>query len=133
MRKNPDNIKNLDQLTEYLISVADKYPTSFCAFTYAQVKTENILQGQTGAGTRVESMRISRNIAKDGNFKIKDFDLDAIILKIWQTGVAMKIVPSEMGYKKNEDESIELLWPKCYLLDGCTLAFKEGLLKRPDG
>ncbi|MEM3564265.1 MAG: hypothetical protein QXR19_13600, partial [Candidatus Jordarchaeaceae archaeon] len=131
--KTPDDIKTLEQLAEYLISVSDKYPTSFCALTYAQIKTENILQGQTGAGTRVESMRITKNIVEEGNLDIKNLDLDSILSQIRQTGVAMKIVPPEMGYKKNEDGSVDIIWPKCYLLDGCTSAFKEGLLKRPDG
>ncbi len=131
--KPPEDIKNLNQLLEYLISVSDKYPPSFCACTYAQIKSENILQGQTGAGTRVESMRISRNIVEDGKLDVREFNVDDALLKIRETGVAMKIIPPEMGYKKNEDGSLDVLWPKCYLLDGCQLAFEEGLLKRPDG
>lgn len=131
--KPEEEIKTLEQLKEFIISVADKYPTSFCAFTYAQIKTENILQGQTGAGTRVESLRISRNIAEEGDIKLKNFNIDNVMTQIRQTGVSLKIVPSEMGYKKNEDGSVDVMWPKCYLLDGCKLAFEEGILKRPNG
>ena len=131
--KTPDDIKDLDQLTEYLISVSDKYPRPFCACTYAQIKTENIFEGRIGAGTKVESMRISRNIAKEGKIKIKNFDVEGTVTKIRQTGVAMKIVPREMGYKKNDDGGVDILWPKCYLMDACELAFTEGLLKRPKG
>nr|MDO8079164.1 hypothetical protein [Candidatus Freyarchaeota archaeon] len=131
--KTPQNIKTLDQLEEYLVSISNKYPTPYCATTYAQVKTENELQGQTGAGTRVEAMSISRNVVKVQESEVKDFDADDALLKGREIGVAMKILPSEMGYKKNEDGSVDIIFPKCPFMDGCELAFEEVLLKRPDG
>ncbi|MBS7252011.1 MAG: hypothetical protein KIH08_15670 [Candidatus Freyarchaeota archaeon] len=33
-----ENIKTLEQLIEYLISLVDKYHTPYCAFMYAQYK-----------------------------------------------------------------------------------------------
>lgn len=131
--KVPQDIKTLDQLEKYLLSVSDKYSTPYCALTYGQIKTESILQGQIGAGTHVESLRISKNILEAGKIKVKNFQIDDALLKIRQAGVAMKIVPSEMGYRKNSDESVDLLFSKCYLLDGCPSASEEDLLKRLDG
>lgn len=131
--ENPtQDIKTLDQLAEYLISISDKYLTPYCACTYAQVRTEYELQGRAGAGTRIEVMDISRNVAKVQDSKVKDFDVDDALLKGRQIGVAMKIIPSEMGYKKNEDGSVDILLPKCPFMDGCKLTFEEGFLKRPD-
>lgn len=131
--KNFGAINTLEQLVDYLVSISNKYPTPYCACTYAQIKTENLLQGQTGAGTRVESMRISKNIAEAGKINARNLNLDEILSKIRQTGISIKAVPSEMGYKKNDDGSVDIVWPNCYLLDGCKLAFEEGLLKRPGG
>lgn len=150
-----EDIKTLDQLAEYIISKADKYPTPYCALSYGQVRTENELQGQTGAGTRVEL----RNIVKEVRKKVEaedDKDLDAstlllrqqsvkkigdeihidvdfILSEIRKSGVSLKIISPEMGYKKNEDGSVNILWPKCYFFDSCLLTLAEGLLKRPDG
>jgi hypothetical protein len=131
--KPPEDIKTLDQLAEYLISKSNKYPKPYCAVTYAQVKTENMLQGQTGAGTRVEVMSISRNVAEKQDSDGRDFDVKEALSKIHETGIVQKIFPPELGYKKNEDGSVYLIWPKCLFMDACKLAFEEDLLKRPDG
>ncbi len=129
----PEYIKNLDQLAEYLISKSDKYPTCYSLLTYAQAKTENDLQGQIGAGTQVEMINVSRNIAESSKIEERKVDLDDIISNFRQTIVAGKLSPSEMGYKKNEDGSIDIIWPNCNFKEGCKLAYDEGLLKRPDG
>lgn len=130
----PSDIKNLDQLLEFLVSKSDKYPTPYCALTYAQTKTENEFQGQTGAGTHLETRSISREVAekKDGAAE-RHIDFDDILLKFGQTLTAMRVGPSKWGYKKNVDGSVNLLYPICPFLDGCRLAFDEGLLKRPGG
>ncbi|MFB0561118.1 MAG: hypothetical protein ACETWM_07875 [Candidatus Lokiarchaeia archaeon] len=129
----PEDIKTLDQLAEYLISKSDKYPTCYSLLTYAQAKTENDLQGQIGAGTQVEMINVSRRIAESSSIEERNVDLDEIISNFRQTIVTGKLSPSEMGYKKNEDGSIDIIWPNCNFMEGCKLAHDEGLLKRPDG
>ncbi|MEM2135773.1 MAG: hypothetical protein QW261_13970 [Candidatus Jordarchaeaceae archaeon] len=92
-----------------------------------------MLQGRSGAGTRIEVRGITAPVFRGISWKEKNFDVEGALLKIRQMGIEMKVVPSEMGYKKNEDGSVDLLWPKCPLTDGCKLAFEEDLLKRMDG
>ncbi|MEM2145098.1 MAG: hypothetical protein QW279_07040 [Candidatus Jordarchaeaceae archaeon] len=130
--KPPEDIKTLDQLKEYLFSKADKYPP-YLIVTYAQIKTENLFQGRTGAGTRIEMMNLSRNgLQKTGYKVVGNLDIDSILSRINQLSVQMKIVTCS-GYKKNEDGSLDILVPNCHILEACKLAASEGLLKRMDG
>nr|MDO8080511.1 hypothetical protein [Candidatus Freyarchaeota archaeon] len=131
--KAPEDIKTLEQLKEYLFSKSDKYPPHGVAM-YAQVKAENAFQGQTGAGTRVEMMSMTKRAMEISGTKVeRNLDMDAIMLRVRQAGVAMKSIASEMGYRKNEDGSVDLIYLMCPFLDVCQLVFNEGLLKRPDG
>jgi len=129
----PQDIKDLDQLKEYLLSKPFKIPP-YCVAMYAQVKAENELQGQTGAGTRVEMMNMTKRAVELAGTQInRILDIDAIMQRIRQVGVSMKLVASEMGYKKNGDGSLDLIYLRCPFLDTCQLASDEGLLKRPNG
>lgn len=132
--ETPNNIKTLDELGAYLISISDKYPTIYNLMTYAGAKTENDLQGRIGAGSRFGMIDVSRNIAKGSNLvKERNVNLDDIVSKFRQAIVAPKLSSREMGYRKNEDRSVDILWPNCNFSEGCKLAFDAGLLKRPDG
>ncbi len=128
----PNDIKTLDKLVEYLISISDKYPTPYCACTYAQVKTENLFQGRAGAGTRVAARGITAPVFSNIYREERHFDVDDALSKIRQIGVTMKVIPSEMGYRKNEDQSVDILLPKCPFRDGCKSASEENLLRRLD-
>lgn len=127
------DIKNLDQLAEYIISVSNKYSTAYCAIPYAGFKTEKELQGRTGAGTQLGAMSISRSVVKGPSREKRNIDLDSLLSKYRQTLIEIGAAPHEMGYRKNEDESVDLIWPKCYLKDGCRMAFDEGVLTRVVG
>lgn len=131
--KPPEDIKTLEQLAEYLLSKADKYPTPYCALMYAQYKTENDLQGQTGAATRVAEMGFHREFGKGPGGKETEIDLDDIVTKLYQSAVQIKLSPKEFGYKKNGDRSVDFLLPNCYYKDGCQQGTAEKILKRPDG
>lgn len=131
--KAPEDIKNLDQLKEYLISKSDKF-RPYCLAMYAQVLAENELQGQIGAGTRVEMMSATKRAFELAGTKAERIiDIDAIMLRVRQAGVAIKTIAPEMGYRKNSDGSVDLLYLHCPFLDTCQLALDESLLKRPDG
>ena len=84
--KPPEDIKTLDQLAEYTISKADKYPTPYCAISYGQIRTENELQGQTGAGTRLELRNIVKGVRKRVEAE-DDKELDASTLLLRQESV----------------------------------------------
>jgi hypothetical protein len=129
----PEDIKNLDQLAEYLISKVDKYSTPYCAAMYAQLKTENELQGQTGAITRIGDMSWQRKFVQSTDGEGPNVDLDDILSKVRQISIALKLSPKEFGYRHNEIGGVDFLLPNCFYRDGCRQAFDEGLLKRSDG
>nr|MDO8082944.1 hypothetical protein [Candidatus Freyarchaeota archaeon] len=129
----PEDIKTLDQLAEYLLSKTNKYPLPNCAFYYAQIKTENELQGRTGAAYRVGEMGFHRRYVKSPNGEERTVDLDDIMSKLCQFAIGMKLRPKELGYKTNEDGSLDLILPNCFYKEVCRQAFDENLLKRLDG
>nr|MDO8080507.1 hypothetical protein [Candidatus Freyarchaeota archaeon] len=128
----PQNIKGLDQLAEYILSISDKHPTSYNAIMYAEFKTEKELQGQIGAGTRVGVMGTARSIMKNPSFKERGVDVDDAISKFRRTTLDLNFAAREFGYKKNEDGSVDVLWSTCFLVEGCQMSLEDGLLKRPD-
>lgn len=131
--KPPEDIKTLGQLGEYLIKLSEKHHTAYQTFLYAQFKTENELQGQTGAGTRIGSVGFYKGTEKKTNIEKRTVDLDNLLSTYRQTMIAMKVATQELGYKKNGDGSVDIMWPTCYFADICHFTFEEGLLKRPDG
>nr|MDO8076104.1 hypothetical protein [Candidatus Freyarchaeota archaeon] len=131
--KPPEDIKNLDQLAEYLISVADKYPTPYNVVPYAQPKTESELEGQIAAGTHLETMTITKTMVDKPGGEDRNIDLDDVLSKLFKTTTDLKVGPNHWGYKKNEDGSVEVVFPNCPFKDGCKEAYDEGLLKRPGG
>mgnify|MGYP005840957017 FL=1 len=60
--KPAEDIKTLDQLVEYLVSKSDKYPDYQNTVSYARIKAENELQGQSGAGTQITLMTFTRKV-----------------------------------------------------------------------
>jgi hypothetical protein len=129
----PKNIETLEQLAEYAISKSEVYPTPYAMVTYAQAKTENEFQGYSGAGTTMEMVALSKDAAEGSNIKDKNVDMDDIIMKLSQFLTAVKYSPKEWGYRINVDGSVDIVVPKCYLMDGCRMAYNENLLKRRDG
>jgi hypothetical protein len=122
----------MDQLTEYLCSVTDKYPYAYCAAVYAQFNVVNLFEGKIGAS----SMEMGWNFAKDvkkGSLKERNVNIDAILLKYRQETVPTGMGHHEMGYKKNGDESVDIIYPNCFLKDACEPAFAEGLGRKHGG
>ncbi|WXG39334.1 MAG: hypothetical protein WED07_00625 [Candidatus Freyarchaeum deiterrae] len=130
--KPPENIKTLDQLADYLVSISDKYPIPANAIPYAGYKMEKLFEGQVGVGTRVSAAGASRNIGKRMINKEINVDTEDILSKYRQATIAMKVPHEELGYKRNTDGTIDILW-KCYIREACQLALDDGLLKRPGG
>jgi len=129
----PESIENLDQLAEYLVSIADRYPTPNSALIYAQAKAENDLQGRVGATSRFGEIGFRKRFVEESNVEKKNIDLEGVIVNLVQTAIDAKFSPKEFGYRVNENETVDFLIPECFHKDGCRLAFKEGLLSRPDG
>lgn len=130
--KPANEVKTLDQLTSYLLSLTARYPTPYCAVMYAQHRVEWDLQGK-GALGRVGDMGFERKFAEVQKVGGKIVDFDKIVSDLRSASVMMKLSPSEFGYRKNKYGGVDFVVPNCFYLDGCRQALREGLLKRPDG
>ncbi|WXG42200.1 MAG: hypothetical protein WED07_15785 [Candidatus Freyarchaeum deiterrae] len=127
------NIENLEQLAEYVISKADKYPTPYAMVPYAQAKTENELQGYSGAGTTMEMVALSEDVAQGSKISEKSVDMDDVLQKLGQFLTVLQYSPKVWGYRINKDGSIDIGILKCFQMDGCRMAYNENVLKRRDG
>ncbi|WXG42016.1 MAG: hypothetical protein WED07_14855 [Candidatus Freyarchaeum deiterrae] len=126
-------IKTLDQLREYLISISDKHPDAINAAVYAGLKAESDIQGKSGAGIRVGLIGFSRSLGKKPSAKERNVDIDQLLTTYQQTLIQLGAAHYEEGYRKNEDESVDVIDPNCYIKDGCRLAHDEGALGRITG
>jgi hypothetical protein len=129
----PKDIKDMNQVKEHLVSISNKYPTPYCAAIYAALKTENELMGKSEIASRVGTKDAAKVVLKGPRSGGRKLDVDNILSRFRKDTIALKIAHHEMGYKENEDGSIDLLWKNCFLIDVCQLAHNEGLLKRSDG
>jgi hypothetical protein len=128
--KPPEDIKDLEQLTEYLVSISDKYPFPANALIYAGIEVGNMFEGQLAAGLRVATTPVSRRMVKSLGSEERKIDVENVLSQYRQSLIAMKVAHQELGYKRNEDGSIDILC-KCYVWDACQSALDEGLLRRP--
>ncbi len=131
----PQDINDLNQLTDYLISKSDKLrtPPYFLAH-WAVYVTEKKLEGSLGAGYRMsEKGQFVKVLSTDGNEKLSEMNMDAVLSKLRKLAINMKVAPIEFGYKKNQDGSLDVFHGGCYYLDGCRMSQKDALLHRPDG
>nr|MDO8081016.1 hypothetical protein [Candidatus Freyarchaeota archaeon] len=126
-------IKTLDQLAEYLLSISDKHPDTFNAAVYGVLKAESELQGKPGAGIQVGALAFSRKVEKKPNAKERNVDIDQLITTFYKILIQLKVAYYELGYRKNEDESVDIIWPSCHMKDACRLANDEGALGRTIG
>lgn len=126
----PNDIKTLDQLTEYLVSVTDKYPFAHCAAVFAQFNVENLFEGKIGAASMEMGWSFAKDVDKTKSIEERNIDIDGVLLKYRQEQIPTKMAHYEMGYKKNEDGSVDIIYPNCYLKDACKPAYEKGLAKR---
>ncbi len=128
----PEDIKDLDQLTKYVISKSEKMPP-YWVVLWAQFVTEKKFEGHRGAGTRFMEMGISESVMERWSGEVKNLDIDSVLSKLRLIMVEIKVAPHINGYKKNEDGSVDILYRDCYLSEACRLAIDEEILRRADG
>jgi hypothetical protein len=131
----PQDIKTLSQLTDYLVSKSDKLqaPPYFLAHWALNV-TEKKLEGSLGVGYGMAFKgEFKKVLSTDGNEKLSSMDMDAVMAKLRKLTVNMKIAPTEFGYKKNRDGSLDIFQGGCPYLEGCRIAQSDATLRRPDG
>lgn len=131
--KPPEDIRTFAQLADHALSKIGECQTAYCALTYAQCKTEKELQGQIGAAKRINNISWQRQTLKPKNGEERNIDLSGIVSNFRQAAIAMKLCPAELGYRANEDGSLDVLLPNCFYKDACRELFKEDLLTGPGG
>lgn len=127
-----EDIKTLDDVAAYLLSKSDKVRPDYIII-WAQFVTINKLEGALGVGEHILDMGISKFIIEKMGNHLVGLDVDSVILAARDIMLKMKIAPIEMGYRKNNEENVDIIYKNCYLHDGCQLSIKTGLSKRPDG
>ncbi|MEM4447408.1 MAG: hypothetical protein QW461_08955 [Candidatus Jordarchaeales archaeon] len=128
----PSNIETLEQLTEYLVSIVEKYPRAYCAVLYAEIMVEAELQGRIGAAIQISEIKWARGLL-GGAKKDVNVDVEKIILDMNKTTRALKINPNDgSGYRVNEDGTLDMFFVNCYFMDVCKQVLKEGH-RRVDG
>jgi hypothetical protein len=137
IRENPPkDIKTLDQLKEYLISISEKLSSPPCFILIgAQYVTDKKFEGTLAAGMQLMYRGVTRRVAESDTEKkpLQKADVDQILAKLRQLAVGMKVAPLEFGYKKNPDESVDVFHGGCFYFKGCQTSLEHGLLKRRDG
>ena len=128
----PSNIKTLDEAAGYLLSKADRIRPDYLII-WAHFVTINKLEGHLGVGEHILDMGISKKIVSTLGEQLTGLDVDSLMSAIHKALLSMEIAPFEMGYRKNDDGSIDLIYRDCYLMDGCQMSLSSGLNKRPDG
>nr|MDO8081243.1 hypothetical protein [Candidatus Freyarchaeota archaeon] len=132
----PEDIKTLDQLKEYLISISEKLPLPpYFLLIWAQFVTDKKFEGSQAVGTQLVFRGFAEGeMESDRDAKpLQNADVDQILAKCRRTTIELKSSPLEFGYKKNEDGSIDLLYRGCFFSEGCQMSLNQGLLKRSDG
>lgn len=132
----PKDVQTLERLKEYLLSKTEKlsFPPYYLLL-WAEFITAKKLEGSLGAGYRISHRGIIKRVAEtDDNVKLlQKLGIDQVLLKIHQFAVEKKVAPLELGYRKNEDGSIDIMYGGCYFFDACQLAKEKKLLQRSDG
>ncbi|MEM3587077.1 MAG: hypothetical protein QXO71_07155 [Candidatus Jordarchaeaceae archaeon] len=134
--KQPEDIKTLDQLKEYLLSKMEKLTTPpYYILIWAQYVTDKKLEGSLAAGTQIMYKGITKKIveSKGDMIQTDNVDICKSLLTLRQLAVDMKVAPLEFGYRDNGDGTIDLLHSGCHFLEGCKMSREYDLLKRPDG
>lgn len=127
------DIKDLEQLSEYLLSKSDKMPP-YWILLWAQFVTEKKLEGSRGVGTRVMDTAMFEKLMENVTSVAKNVEVGELLSDYRRIMIESKIAPRKMGYKKNEDESVNILYQDCYFLDACNIALHdEDILKRRNG
>lgn len=129
----PKNIESLDQLAKYLLSKTDKYPLPNRAGYYALIKTEKELQGLLGATYRLSDASFHRSHTKTEKVDGLKLNLNEIMSNLYQFAIESKLAPEELGYRINQDGSLDALIPNCFYKEVCQQAFKENILMRANG
>jgi hypothetical protein len=135
LNEEPPSVETLDQALAYIKKSQSKYPNAFTALGYGVVKAVSILEGKSGAGTRLfaslmkavlDNMGLRKMIGNvsgttDAAKKNTKFNEDM--------NTVQKGVTEVSGDQDNAYEKIT----GCYYLDVCTQLSQEGVTRAAVG
>ncbi|MEM2156301.1 MAG: hypothetical protein QXQ05_07065, partial [Candidatus Jordarchaeales archaeon] len=107
-----EDIKTLDDVAAYLLSKSDKVRPDYIII-WAQFVTINKLEGALGVGEHILDMGISKFIIEKMGNHLVGLDVDSVILAARDIMLKMKIAPIEMGYRKNNEENVDIIYKNC--------------------
>ncbi len=139
------------QIKGYFESKQEKYPKLFNALLYGLVKTESVLQGKTGVGTRisinemVKSMdkrvwwlKMMNKVEKSSTLTATtDFlpetsealDFKDIFKSVVDKLVSFKILPTSASYSVEDENTIKFAVADCDYKDSCAAYQAENITK----
>ncbi|MEM1657999.1 MAG: hypothetical protein QXK94_03100 [Candidatus Jordarchaeales archaeon] len=127
-----EEIRTLDDAAAYLLSKSGRIRPDYIII-WAHFVTVNKLEGALGVGEHMLDMGISKYVIDKMGNQLVGLDVDSVISAAREIMLKIKIAPIEMGYRKNDDGSVDLAYRNCYLHDGCRMSLEKGLSKRADG
>jgi hypothetical protein len=128
--KPPENIRGLEQVTDYIIANFGRYPRGYNSLIYGIAKADIKFWGSTGAGSRkaaysaIKSIFENSGILKGVIGATKDpFEAIYMTEKInKETKTA-----STAKYIRGENNQVTAIVPNCIYMDSCIAFLKEGI------
>ena len=139
------------QVKEYLERIHEKYPKFFNALLYGMVKTESVLQGKTGVGTRISinemvksmdkrvwwlkvitKVESSTDISSTEDFipESNEFsDLVGLFKNVIDKLVSFKVLPPGASYSVENENVIKFAVENCAYKDSCAAYQAENITK----
>ena len=134
--KPPENIRGLDQVTDYILANLNRYSRGYCAIFFGIAKTEKNLQGSIGAGGRRAAFNAMKAIIESSGLLnsvigTTEDTLEALA-KYMEMANAAKLTLS-MRLNREENNDVTLVVPNCPYKDACRTYPKEGISRLVGG
>ncbi|MFB0563030.1 MAG: hypothetical protein ACETWM_17665 [Candidatus Lokiarchaeia archaeon] len=126
----PENIRDLEAVTNYIIANLDRYPRGYNSLIYGIGKADSKLQGSTGIGARRAAYSAIKSILESSGLlnSIIGTTEDAFeaIYKAEELNKEIKTaVPAR--YIRGENNQVIVIVPNCSYKDACNAFVNEGI------
>lgn len=130
----PDDVATFPQLGECMIKISERNPKIYNLLIIAQFHTEQLIQGDAkGVGVQTVMSDIKKKEASYPSIKERNVDIDGALNAYWNSWLTMGTANPEMGYKKHGDDAVDIIWPDCWVKEGCKYGFAEKILFKKVG
>lgn len=134
--KPPENIRGLEDVSNYIITNLGKYPNGYNSLIYGIAKAESKLQGSTASGAKRAAYSAMKAILESSSLlnSVIGTTEDALeaIKKSSEIGKAAKTtIP--MRFIREENNGVTMVVPDCPFKDACRALVKEGISRMVGG